>query len=98
MEKKDIDKPEKSNTIVYTIRWNPVKSARLKRIRGVSFEEIIHTKLLDICDHPSRNDQQVLIFDYKGYIWAVPFVIDSEGIFLKTLYPSRKFKKIYKKR
>ncbi|MBU0709240.1 MAG: toxin [Candidatus Omnitrophica bacterium] len=98
MNNKDIDKSEKSNTIVYTIRWNPVKSARLKRIRGISFEEIIHAKLLDICDHPGRDDQQILIFDYKSYIWAVPFIIDSEGILLKTLYPSRRFKKIYKKR
>lgn len=41
MDKKDIDKFDKSNTIVYTIRWNEVKSARLKRIRGVSFEELV---------------------------------------------------------
>jgi hypothetical protein len=80
------------------IRWSPLKSKRLKRTRGVSFEEIIQAKFLDIREHPTRNDQQILIFDYKGYIWAVPFVIDEDGIFLKILYPSRKYQKLYKER
>ena len=80
------------------IRWNPLKSKRLKRTRGVSFEEIIHAKLLGIREHPTRNGQQILIYDYKGYIWAVPFIIDGEGVFLKTLYPSRKYQKLYRKR
>lgn len=80
------------------IRWSPLKNKRLKRTRGVSFEEIIHGELLGICKHPNRDEQQILIYGYKGYVWAVPFVIDGEGIFLKTLYPSRKYKKLYKKR
>lgn len=80
------------------IRWNPVKSRRLKRIRGVSFEEIIQAKLLDTREHPNRNGQEIFIYEYKGYVWAVPFIIDSQGIFLKTLYPSRKYQKIYKGR
>lgn len=80
------------------VRWSLLKSRRLKRTRGVSFEEIIHAKLLGICDHPSRIAHYILIYDYKGYVWAVPFVIGDEGIFLKTLYPSRKYQKLYKKR
>ncbi|MBI4707305.1 MAG: toxin [Candidatus Omnitrophica bacterium] len=79
------------------IRWSQLKSARLKRTRGVSFEEIIDSKLLGILEHPSRKEQQILIYDYKGYIWAVPFIIDEYGIFLKTLYPSRKYYKFYKR-
>ena len=98
MEKKDVDKPENSNTIVYTIRWNATKNVRLKLLRGVSFEEIIHGDFLGIDDHSSRSNQKVLIYRYKGYIWALPFVFEKEGIFLKTMYPSRKFKKIYEKR
>jgi hypothetical protein len=66
MEKKDVDKPENSNTIVYTISWSAIKSARLKRIRGVSFEEIVHAKFLGIDNHPSRDNQKVLIYEYKG--------------------------------
>ncbi len=80
------------------IKWNSLKSQRLKRVRGVSFEEIIQAELLDIRDHPSRIGQQILIYKYKGYVWVVPFIIREEGIFLKTLYPSRKYKKLYKKR
>ncbi len=98
MEKKGIDKLEESNTIVYTISWNPTKNDRLKRIRGVSFEEIFKGELLDMCENPSHSDQQILIFDYLGFIWAVPCVIQGQGIFLKTLYRSRKYQKIYKKR
>ena len=98
MEKKELDKEYKSNTIVYTVNWNPTKSVRLKRIRGVSFEEIFEGELLDTRENPSRSDQQILIFDYLGFIWAVPCVIEEQGIFLKTLYRSRKYQKIYKKR
>ena len=68
MDKKDIDKSDKSNTIVYTINWNPVKSIRLKRIRGVSFEDLFTGKLLDIRDNPGRSNQRMLIFDFRGYI------------------------------
>ncbi len=99
MDKKDLDKPQESNTIVYTINWNPTKSARLKRIRGVSFEEIFKGgELLEIHDNPSRSNQRVLIFDYRGYIWLVPCAIEGEEIFLKTLYPCRKYNKLFRKR
>lgn len=96
MEEKDIDKQYFCNTIVCTVKWNPRKSIRLKRIRGVSFEEIVQAKLLGIEKHSSRDNQRFLIYEYKGYVWAVPFIFDADGIFLKTIYPSRKFKKIYK--
>ncbi len=98
MDNKDVDKWDKSNTIVYTISWNPVKSIRLKRIRGASFEDLFTGKLLDIRDNPSRSNQRMLIFDYRGYIWAAPCVIEGEEIFLKTLYRSRKYQRIYQKR
>ena len=79
------------------IRWNALKSERLKRTRGVSFEEIIASGLIDIRKHPNRENQNILIYRHKGYLWAVPYVIDGEAIFLKTIYPSRKLMKLYKK-
>jgi len=98
MEKKAIDKSYESNTIVYTIRWNAVKSARLKRIRGVSFEELaIDGKIIDIIDNPARLGQHMIVFEYKKYIWIAPCVIEEGNAFLKTLYPSRKYRKFYKK-
>ena len=73
-----------------TIKWNLLKSTRLKRTRGVSFEEIISSPLIDVCKHPQREDQRILVYEYKGYLWAVPYVVNGEEIFLKTIYPSRK--------
>ncbi len=79
------------------IRWNLLKSERLKRSRGVSFEEIIKAKLLDIRKHPKKANQSIMLFEYKSYIWVVPFVEEEGRVFLKTLYPSRKYTQIYKK-
>ena len=79
------------------IRWSQLKSERLKKTRGVSFEEIIASKLIDVRRHPHNENQKILVYQYKGYLWAVPYVIDGETLFLKTLYPSRKLTKLYKK-
>ena len=78
------------------IKWNALKSERLKRTRGVSFEEIIASRLIDIRKHPNRENQKILIYQHKGYVWVVPYVIEGEAIFLKTIYPSRKLMKLYK--
>jgi hypothetical protein len=80
------------------IKWSSLKSERLKRTRGVSFEEIITAKLVDILSHPLRENQKLMLFEYKSYIWIVPFMDKGDEIFLKTLYPSRKYTKVYKKR
>ena len=79
------------------IRWNLLKSERLKKTRGVSFEEILRARLVAIQKHPKKERQKVMLFEYREYIWVVPFV-ESEGeIFLKTLYPSRVFTKSYRR-
>ena len=77
------------------IRWNKLKSKRLKQTRGVSFEEILKTQWVDRRPHPARKDQELFLFEHQGYIWAVPFMTDEKGFFLKTLYRSRKFTKLY---
>jgi hypothetical protein len=77
--------------------WSRLKSKRLKQTRGVSFEEIVTSKLIDIRKHPSRENQKILVYQHKGYLWAVPYAIEGETIFLKTIYPSRKLMKVYKK-
>lgn len=78
------------------IRWSPLKSERLKVVRGVSFEELISSELVSVKKHPKRADQNIMLFKYKGYIWVVPYVEEKDYIFLKTLYPSRKFTKFYR--
>ncbi len=79
------------------IRWSLLKSERLKRTRGVSFEEIISAKLVGIKKHTSRKNQNIMLFKYKRYIWIVPYVVEKDCIFLKTLFPSRKYTKEYQK-
>ncbi len=80
------------------IRWNLLKGERLKKTRGVSFEEILQGKLIAVKRHPKRLHQDVMLFEYKKYIWVVPFVEEGVGdFFLKTLYPSRQLTKIYRK-
>ena len=79
------------------IKWNALKSERLKRTRGVSFEEIIASKLIDIRKHPQKENQKILVYRHRGYIWAVPCAMDGDAIFLKTIYPSRKLMRLYKK-
>ena len=51
---------------------------------------------LDILENPSRPNQSIFVLDIEGYVWVVPFVMDSAGdIVLKTAYPSRKMNKRY---
>ena len=79
------------------IRWSQLKSERLKKTRGVSFEEIISSELIAVKTHPKRLDQNIMLFELRDYIWIVPYVEEKDYIFLKTLYPSRKFTKLYRK-
>ena len=79
------------------IRWNDLKNERLKRTRGVSFDEILESNYLGIWNHPNRLFQKVMLFERKGYIWMVPFVREGDEVFLKTLYASRKYTKLYKR-
>jgi uncharacterized DUF497 family protein len=75
------------------LRWDLKKNERLKRIRGVSFEDLVNTKLISILEHPTRRNQKIMLFEFKKYIWAVPFVEEEDYYFLKTLFPSRKYTK-----
>jgi hypothetical protein len=77
-------------------KWSDLKSARLKKVRGVSFEEMVNYRIVDIKDHPNRSNQKIAFFEYKNQIWLAPFVENEKEMFLKTMYRSRKYTKIYK--
>ena len=79
------------------IKWNLVKSERLKKVRGASFEEILGAKLIAVKKHHNWEGQNILLFEHRGYIWVVPYVMEGEDLFLKTLYPSRKYTKLHKR-
>ena len=79
------------------IRWNLLKSERLKHARGASFEEVLQARLIAIKKHPKKEHQNIMLFEYKGYIWVIPYVEDDQQIFLKTLYPSRVYTKMHRR-
>ena len=78
------------------VRWSLTKSERLKRSRGASFEELLQSKLVAVKRHPSRAHQSLMLFEHQGYLWVVPFVETEDEIFLKTLFPSRKYTQLYR--
>ena len=80
------------------IRWDLAKNQQLKKNRGVSFEELMQSKLIAIKEHPAKSHQNIMLFEYQDYVWVVPYVKKEENeIFLKTLYPSRKYTKAYQR-
>jgi len=88
--------------LMKSINWNPDKNRKLIEERGISFENIIfHLQsgcLLDDIEHPNRNKypcQRIFIVEVDGYAYLVPYVENGEGIFLKTVVPSRKATKHY---
>lgn len=82
---------------VSKFKWDPLKNERLKRARGISFEEILKAKLISIERHPSKPLQDRMLYEWRDYIWVVPFIRTEDEIFLKTIYPSRKHTQRYKK-
>ena len=82
------------------IIWDEEKAAKLLATRDISFEEIaqiiIEQKYLEILENSSHPEQMIFLVKYKEYIHVVPFIIDDENtIILKTVFPSRKFQKLY---
>lgn len=78
------------------IRWSVEKSQILKKNRDMSFEEIIQGRLIAVKKHSRHIHQNVMLFEYEDYIWVVPYVENEGEIFLKTLFPSRKYTKMWK--
>jgi hypothetical protein len=85
------------------ISYGAEKNELLKQSRGIGFEEIISAiesgKVLDVYEHPEQENypgQKIYVVEALDYVYLVPFVRDEKGIFLKTIIPSRKAKKIYK--
>ena len=82
--------------------WDDVKNAKLKKERGISFEEIVfHIErgdILDILEHPNKDKylgQKIFVIDVEGYAYLVPFLETEDEVVLKTIIPSRKAIKRY---
>lgn len=91
--------------MAFTIKFNEEKNQLLKATRNVSFEDVLKAlkegRLLANINHPStkHSHQQVYVININEYVYAVPYVINTEKqeIFLKTVYPSRVLTEKYMK-
>lgn len=84
--------------------YNQFKDQELKRERGVSFDEVIDWieagKVVAVIEHPNQErypGQKIYIIENEGYAYSVPFVVDGDTVFLKTIFPSRKATKRFLK-
>lgn len=82
--------------------WNSEKNEKLRKGRGVSFEEAIlaieQGQLLDILEHSNKDkyeNQNIFVVKIYDYAWLIPFVENENEVFLKTIIPSRKATKQY---
>ena len=86
------------------ITWDPKKNERLKKERGISFDDVLfHVSagdVLDIFEHPNQErypGQKIYAIAIEEYVYLVPFVESQDEIFLKTIIPSRKATKHYRR-
>lgn len=86
------------------LRWSHEKNLELQRTRGVCFEEVAHRiehdRVLDVRRHPNTEKyahQRIFIIEIDDYVYLVPFVEDADCIFLKTIIPSRKTNKEFRR-
>ncbi len=82
--------------------WDSAKNEKLRRERGISFEEIVYHiqcgDLLDVLEHPDQRryaGQRVFVVKVGDYVYLVPFMEDDRETVLKTIIPSRKATRDY---
>ena len=89
------------NGFVKYFDWSKEKNEKLKKERGINFNDIVsilnNKQFLDVISNPSgkHSNQKVFVIGMNNYIYYVPFIEDKEKFFLKTIIPSRKATKRY---
>jgi hypothetical protein len=85
-----------------SFRWKPDKNDWLRENRNICFEDIAFFiekgNILDIIDNPNPkkySGQKIYIININNYAFLVPFDEDKDGIFLRTIIPSRKLTRKY---
>lgn len=79
------------------IKWN-IEKAKILQVdearNGIGFEDCViaieEGRVLDDLPHPTRKNQRILVLEINDYTYVVPYVVEDKGIFLKTVFPSRK--------
>lgn len=83
--------------------WDAEKAKFLEQNedRNISFERCIlaieNGDILANIENPSRNGQNILILAIDNYAYVVPYVEDEKARYLKTVFPSRKYTKLFLK-
>ena len=81
------------------LNWSLEKNEILKRERGISFEEIAYMiesgHIIGVEEHPGRSNQKMYVLEINNYAIIVLFVENDDELFLKTVFPSRKYTKKY---
>lgn len=78
--------------------FNDDKNRLLFEQRGVSFQNVIDSiyerGILADFPHPNTEkypNQKIIVVEIHNYTYCVPYVENGDVIFLKTIFPSRKF-------
>lgn len=86
------------------ITWDERKNALLKQERGLTFEHILDALAqqgpLWVRDHPRREKyptQRLLAVLIAGYVFIVPYEETDDEVTFKTIYPSRRATKAYRR-
>jgi uncharacterized DUF497 family protein len=84
--------------------WSPEKNQLLLRERGISFERIVFEiasgNELAVLEHPNQDSypgQKISMVQVDEYVYAVPFIETETELFLKTIIPSRKATRQYRR-
>ena len=82
-----------------TFDFNHDKNLKLFKERGISFYHVIEaiesSGILLNFDHPNKEkfpNQKILVVNIDNYAYCVPYVVNDDIWFLKTIFPNRKFK------
>lgn len=84
------------------IIWDKKKDEWLRIHRNISFKVIAdiieNAGYSDFFENPAREEQNIFIVEYHNYTYVVPFIVDGDdNIILKTVFPSRKYDKRYRR-
>jgi len=81
--------------------FNKEKNEILFQERGITFQNVIDAifdkGILADFPHPNKEkypNQNILVVEIDGYTHCVPYVENGNTIFMKTIFPSRKFMKL----
>lgn len=82
--------------------WSEDKNKLLKQTRGIGFEQVVdaitNNQTLIELKHTNQSkykNQKILVVKINDYAYCVPCIKKGQQVFLKTIYASRKYKKLY---